>query len=50
MAQRRLDDAMLILRTTLTLTPADDHFYDQYESLMTQLKQYRNQSRAAAGN
>ena len=50
MAQSRLDDAMLILRTTLTLTPADDHFYDQYESLMTQLKQYRNQSRAGARN
>ena len=41
MAQRRIDDAILIVRTTLRLTPADDHFYDQYQSLMMQLKQYR---------
>jgi hypothetical protein len=47
MSQRRLDDAILIVRTTLRLTPADDHFYDQYENLMMQLKQNRGQAGAA---
>ncbi len=41
MAQNRIEDAILIVRTTLRLTPADGHFYDQYENLMMQLKQYR---------
>jgi hypothetical protein len=40
-AQRRFDDAILLVHTTLKLTPADDHFYDQYENLMMQLKQYQ---------
>ena len=40
-AQRRFDDAILVVRTTLKLTPADDHFYNQYENLMRQLKQHR---------
>jgi tetratricopeptide (TPR) repeat protein len=44
MAQRRFDDAILIVRTTLRLTPVDSHFYDQYENLMMQLKQYREQA------
>jgi hypothetical protein len=48
-AQRRFDDAILIVRTTLRLAPADDHFYDQYENLMMQLKQYREQA-GALGN
>jgi hypothetical protein len=46
-AERRFDDAILIVRTTLRLTPADDHFYDQYENLMMQLKQYREQASPA---
>jgi hypothetical protein len=46
-AQHRFDDAILIVRTTLRLTPADDHFYDQYENLMMQLKQEREQSGTA---
>lgn len=45
-AQRRFDDANLLVRTTLRLTPADDHFYDQYENLMMQLKQNREQAGA----
>lgn len=44
MAQRRFDDAILVVQTTLRLTPADDHFHDQYENLMTQLKQFRQQA------
>jgi hypothetical protein len=48
MAERRFDDAILIVRTTLRLTPADSHFYDQYENLMMQLKQYREQARKVA--
>ncbi|MGA9450437.1 MAG: hypothetical protein WBW41_03730, partial [Verrucomicrobiia bacterium] len=48
-AQHRFDDAILLVRTTLRLTPADDHFYDQYENLMMQLKQYHEQS-GAIGN
>ena len=47
--QRRFDDAILIVRTTLRLTPADDHFYDQYENLVMQLKQNREQA-GALGN
>jgi hypothetical protein len=50
MSQRRVDDAILIVRTTLRLTPADDHFYDQYENLMMQLKQNRGQAGAVPGN
>ena len=46
-AERRFDDAILMVRTTLRLTPADDHFYDQYENLMMQLKQYREQASPA---
>jgi hypothetical protein len=45
LAQSRLDDAILLVHTTLKLTPADDHYYDQYEDLLSQLKQYREQSR-----
>jgi hypothetical protein len=44
-AQRRFDDAIALVHTTLKLTPADDHFYDQYENLMMQLKQYCEQAR-----
>jgi hypothetical protein len=43
-SQRRFDDAILVVRTTLGLTPADDHFHDRYENLMMQLKQYREQA------
>lgn len=49
MTQRRFDDPISVVRTTLNLTPADDHFHDQYENLMTQLKQYREQA-GAPGN
>jgi hypothetical protein len=41
MARRRFVDAIAVARTTLRLTPADDHFHDQYENLMRQLEQYR---------
>lgn len=44
MAHRRFDDAILLVQTTLRLTPADDHYYEQYENLMMQLKQYREQT------
>ena len=46
-AQGRINDAILLVHTTLTLTPADDHFYDQYENMIMQLKRFREQAGAA---
>jgi hypothetical protein len=44
LAQRRLDEAILLAQTAHELSSADSPDYHQFESLLMQLKQYRQQT------